>query len=194
MFRGMTIEQAMERTTPAGAFEAARKRLRSGDRLDMVALAKELGVGRATLYRWAGDRDQLLADVIWAELSDVIDYAVSQAPGRGIERIDQSVGTILRVLANAPMMQSLLANEGQHGLQLVLAPAGLLRPRLVARVTELITHEVTAGHYNPPAAPGLMADGIVALCERYLHNGGDPTQNPDPVTATTIVGLLLRES
>ncbi len=45
----------------------------------------------------------------------------------------------------------------------------------------------------PPAATEVLADGIIALAERYLHNGGDPTLNPDPQTARTVVRLLLRE-
>jgi AcrR family transcriptional regulator len=190
----VTIHDAIERATPASAFAAARRRLRAGGRLDMVALAKEVGVGRATLYRWAGDRDLLLADVIWAELDDLITFAAKNAKGRGARRLERAVETIMLALANAPMMQSFLANEGESGLRLATAPQGLLRPRLVARVAELIELEHDAGRYDPPAPPAVLADGIVALCERYLHNGGDPTLNPDPAMAKTIIGLLLREA
>ena len=37
-----------------------------GRRVDMSALAEELGVNRVTLYRWVGSRDQLLVEVIWS--------------------------------------------------------------------------------------------------------------------------------
>jgi hypothetical protein len=68
-----------------------------------------------------------------------------------------------------------------------------VRPRILRTVTELIEREVAEGHYRSPAPPGLLADGIIALAERYLHNGGDPTLNPDPTTARSIAALLLRE-
>ena len=48
------------KATRALAFDTARHRIRTGHKLDMVALAADLGV---TLYRWTGDRDRLLADV-----------------------------------------------------------------------------------------------------------------------------------
>jgi hypothetical protein len=50
-----------------------------------------------------------------------------------------------------------------------------------------------AGRYRPPASPELLADAVITLAERYLHNGGDPELHPDPATARTAVVLLLRE-
>src|SRR5580658_6573309 len=51
--------------TPAGAFRAASRIYLDGQRLDMQSLASELGISRATLYRWCGDRNKLLSDVLW---------------------------------------------------------------------------------------------------------------------------------
>ena len=50
---------------PAPVFAAAADAHASGQRLDMKSLAQQLGVSRATLYRQAGNREQLLAQVIW---------------------------------------------------------------------------------------------------------------------------------
>ena len=43
----------------------------------MVALAAELDVSRATLYRWTGDRERLLADAVWAEARATADHMLS---------------------------------------------------------------------------------------------------------------------
>lgn len=160
----------------------------------MVALADELGIARGTLYRWTGDRDRLLADVLTAELHDLITAASARADGHGVARLEQGVGWFLTTLAALPSLRAFLVNEGAHGLQMITAPNGPVRPRIVELVAELINAEAAAGHYRPPAAPRLLADGIIAIAERYLHNGGDPALNPDPSTATTVVGLLLRET
>src|SRR5580698_9322115 len=50
---------------PADMFAAAVAAYLAGRRLDMQSLARDLGVGRATLYRRAGNREQLLDEVIW---------------------------------------------------------------------------------------------------------------------------------
>jgi AcrR family transcriptional regulator len=52
--------------TAMDAFRAARRTFLRGERIDMVELAADLGVGRATLYRWVGSREQLLGEVLWS--------------------------------------------------------------------------------------------------------------------------------
>src|SRR3954468_17932201 len=53
-------------TGTSRAQRLARRRFLAPERLDMSALAQELGVNRVTLYRWVGSRDKLLAEVAWA--------------------------------------------------------------------------------------------------------------------------------
>jgi Tetracyclin repressor-like, C-terminal domain len=100
----------------------------------------------------------------------------------------------LDVVASNPMLASFLTLEGDAGLRLVTAPAGPLRPRIIASVTRLIEAERDAGHYRPPAPAWLLADGIVSLGERFLYHAGDRELNPDPETAKRVIGLLLREA
>jgi AcrR family transcriptional regulator len=181
------------RPTPGDAFNAARQRFRAGDKLDMVALAEDLRISRATLYRWTGDRDRLLADILIAELHSLIRAATTRATGTGVARLESAIGWFLNTLAGLPSLRAFLVNERDNGLRMVTSPTGPVRPRIVETVTEVINRETVDGGYRPPAPPELLADGIIALAERYLHNGGDPTLNPDPTTARTIAGLLLRE-
>jgi hypothetical protein len=67
-----------------------------------------------------------------------------------------------------------------------------VRPHLVAALTERIEREAQRG-YRPPADPRVLADGIVALGERFLYHNGNPALNPDPATARVVIRLLLRE-
>jgi AcrR family transcriptional regulator len=189
----MGTDAPVARVTPADAFNAARGCIRRGEKLDMVALADRLGISRATLYRWTGDRDRLLADVVTAELDDLIGAAADRATGTGVQRLETAIAWFLNTLAALPPLRAFLLNEGESGLQMITAPAGPIRPRVVATVAALVDEEAESGRYRPPAPPEVLADGIITLAERYLHNGGDPALNPDPATARTIAGLLLRE-
>jgi AcrR family transcriptional regulator len=193
-------EQAMagaslieRRATPAAAFQRAREIFRRGERLDMAQLANELGVARATLYRWTGDRNRLLGDVAWAEVETLIRHFDQTTPGHGIERFHRIAGDFLDAIADNPALIAFLGLEGDAGLRLLTAPTGAVRPRIVTGLAELIQREVDAGSYTPPDDPRLIADGIVSLGERFLYNGGDRTMNPDPETAKRIIQLLLRE-
>jgi AcrR family transcriptional regulator len=182
-----------QRPTPAAVFERARTVIRSGHRLDMAALAAHVGISRPTLYRWTGDRERLLADVSWAEVELLLRYFDGRTKRKGVAHIERLAGDFLSALANNEGLQALLANEGDSGLRVITAPTGGVRPRMVAAVREIIEREA-AGGYRPPTDPQVLADGIVALGERWLYHGGDPALNPDPATAREMIGLLLRES
>src|SRR5258708_25175202 len=52
-------------TIPGPIFAAAVDTFVAGQRLDMRSLARRVGVARATLYRRAGHREQLLDQVLW---------------------------------------------------------------------------------------------------------------------------------
>jgi AcrR family transcriptional regulator len=186
-------EPKRTRPTPGAAFARARAQFLAGERLDMGALAEELGIGRATLYRWTGDRQQLLGDIIWLELEAIIDHLRRTTPGSGVERIVAIAAATVDLLGGTPQLNAFLAQEGEAGLRLVTAPNGPVRPRLVAASAAVAQEEVDAGRYRPPADPLTLADGVIALAERFLHHGADPALRPDPATAHQLIALLLRE-
>jgi AcrR family transcriptional regulator len=186
-------ERTVVRATPAAAFALARERFLAGTKLDMGALAAELGIGRATLYRWTGDRERLLGDIAWAEVKSLIEYFERTTPGKGAKLLERAAGAFVQMLADNAPLQAFLAAEGDFGLRVLTAPDGPLRPRLVAALRDLIAAQESAGDYDPPVAPELLADGIVTLGERFLYHGGDPARNPDPATAREMISLLLRE-
>src|SRR6185312_4019819 len=64
--RQLAGEAAERRPAALDAFLAARRRFVAGERVDMTALAAQLGVNRVTLYRWVGSREQLLVEIVWS--------------------------------------------------------------------------------------------------------------------------------
>jgi AcrR family transcriptional regulator len=187
-------DQIQLRPTPAAAFARAREQFRAGVRLDMAALATQLGIARATLYRWTGDRDRLLADLCIVELDDLLRYLDSSTADSGAQRLERIAGAFLRALTDNAAFQRFLQHEGEHGFRLVTAANGRVRQHLVHAVADLIEREVSERDYRPPADPAVLADGIVAVGERFLYHSGDAAMNPDPATAQVVISLLLREA
>src|SRR4051812_19944057 len=66
-------ESTLGRASVATAFEAACRWFMAGRRIDISALAEEVGVSRVTLHRWVGTRDDLLTEVMWHLTSRTID-------------------------------------------------------------------------------------------------------------------------
>jgi AcrR family transcriptional regulator len=188
-------EPARSRPTPAGAFERAREYLRAGKRIDMVALAADLGIARATLYRWTGDRERLLADAVWAEAHVVAEYMLHRARTQtGLARIQTVCVNFIAAFADNPDVNTFFQHERDAGLELLTRVNGGFRPRLVAWIEQMIQAEIDAGRYRAPADTGLLADGVVTIGERFLHHGGDPDVTPDPATAGRMMAVLLREA
>jgi tetracycline repressor-like protein len=187
-------EHVTPRPTPAAAFERARALLRAGKRIDMVALAADIGVARATLYRWTGDRERLVADAAWAEAHAVASYVLHQSRRKtGLSRIQAVCVDFIAGFADNEGVTAFLKHERGAGLELLTRVNGGFRPRLVAWLRDMIQAEIDAGHYRAPADPELLADGIVSIGERFLHHGGDPDVSPDPASAGRMIAVLLRE-
>ena len=181
------------RVTPGDAFARAREIVHSSERLDMKALAAELGVARATLYRWTGERERLLSDIMWVDVCSVLDHLLESSSERGVARIQVIADRFLDLLVSGEHFTTLLQTEGDTAFRLITAPTGGVRPRLVAKLAGHIREEVDAGFYRPPEDPELIAEGMVTLGERFLYNGGDLTANPDPDNARRVIALLVRE-
>jgi Tetracyclin repressor-like, C-terminal domain len=77
---------------------------------------------------------------------------------------------INRDLARSKPLRRLLQQEPSGGMRLLTSTGGVVQPRAVACVEELIVDEVRAGRYDPPADPGTLAYAVVRLAEAFLYN------------------------
>src|SRR4029453_10213562 len=86
---------------PHDVVEAATGCYLRGEPLDMSALAAQLGIGRATLYRWVGNREELLARVIAETSERTFRAAVKDADGEGVAFITDALGRFMQAGASA---------------------------------------------------------------------------------------------
>ena len=63
------------------AFDAARATFIAGARIDMGRLATKLGVDRTSLFRWVGNRDALLSEVLWSLAVPTLEQAEAATRG-----------------------------------------------------------------------------------------------------------------
>jgi AcrR family transcriptional regulator len=183
---------ATDRPTASDALRLAARRFLAPERLDMSALADELGVNRVTLYRWVGSRDQLLVEVIWSLARQTLDDADAQVRATGAERIVGVVcGFLDGVLAN-PGMQRWLAEEGEHAMRLLTRHETDFQPRLIAAIEELLREEARAGRLDLPVDLRELAYVIVRLVESYTYLDLITGEPPDAARAEPILRMLLR--
>src|SRR5437868_3762887 len=98
---GATAESKRRRSataSPEEVFQAVRQQYLSGTRVDLTVVARSLGLGRATVYRWFGSRERLLGLVIADEFEALVTRKRRQVRlrgGRGLlevfDRINRSL-------------------------------------------------------------------------------------------------------
>ena len=85
---------------PGPIFAAAVDAFVAGQRLDMRSLARRIGMARATLYRRAGNREQLLDQVLWWRARRLLaDQIRASADLTGTDRLTAVAGGVLRASA-----------------------------------------------------------------------------------------------
>jgi len=148
----------------------AREQFLSGQRLDVTHLARRLGLGRATIYRWFGSREQLLGEVIASELEELVSHHRKQVRRRGARGLLELFDRVNRSLSESLALRALLEHERDSALRLLTSSGGPVQPRSVACIQTLIEGEIATGAYQPPADPGALAYAIVRLAEAFLYN------------------------
>jgi AcrR family transcriptional regulator len=177
--------------SPEDAYAAATRTYLAGQRLDMRELAGELAVSRNTLYRWTGDRDRLLQDVIWA-LSEraIADIWAATARRRGASRLLETLRRYLETIVASEALHALLRNETYAALRLLTA-RGPFQDRLVAKVRSLLDEEAARGTFVPRGDTGLLAYAIVRLIEGFVYNDVIVQRETGVDEALAVIGLLL---
>lgn len=183
------------RPGPHDAFRLARHKWRTGERVDMSALARELGVNRVTLYRWVGSREQLLVEVIWNLTNHNLSEVARQVDAEGTsgpERIIQIVTRFIDKAISHQGMQTWLASEGESAMRLLTRHQNGFQPRLAGRLEELLLEEVQAGRLDLPADVHEVAYVLEQLVESYVYLYPIAGEQPEARRAEPILRMLLR--
>jgi AcrR family transcriptional regulator len=180
------------RPTPLDAFRLAKRKFLSAERIDMSALAEELGVNRVTLYRWVGSREQLMVEVIWSLASRTLANCDRRTRSRGAERIVKVVTRFLDDVISNEGMRRWLAEEGELAMRLLTRHDTDFQPRLIAAIEALLREETDGGRLDLPVDLHEVAYVIVRLIESYTYLDLITGEQPDARRAEPILHLLLR--
>lgn len=184
-----------ERATPMSAFRMARRWWLEGRRLNLSLLAEELGVGRATLMRWVGNKDLLMGEIIWSEYKRLYDQAIERAEAdpklKGIDFLTQIYTDINIALINAKPMHDFMRAEPQWGLQLLTSNVSGLQSRLIETWRKLFEAQIQAGLINPEMDAESLAYFIIRIGEGAIYCDLICGRTPDPEPASTAFRLLV---
>jgi AcrR family transcriptional regulator len=173
------------------AFRVARRWFMAGRRIEMQELAAEVGVNRATLFRWVGGRDDLLGEILWSLAEPTLNAAVKASDGNGARRITEAIGHFAAMLDQADFLREFLRREPERALRILTTRAGTVQARLVAAIENLLNDELSQGNLSSRLPPRDLAYLIVRIVESFLYAEYITGEDPDIAMAELAVGGLL---
>jgi AcrR family transcriptional regulator len=184
------------RGRPAGATREdvlglAMSRFLRGRRIDVQEIAGELGIGRTTIYRWFGSRDDLIGEVIVRAAEPLLEEARKGARRRGSSGLLETFDRFNRAIAAAPALLRFVESEREAALRVITSGASKVQPRIVELITELILTEVEAGRYEPLVDPATLGYAIVRIAEAFLYTDAAAGIRGDVDRLREVQGALL---
>jgi len=193
--RQLTGTRAPAKPTPLDALAAARYWFNQGRKLDIQALAAELGVSRVTLHRWVGTREQLLVEVLWVSseraLTRLHEQVRAEEPGQHSHTAEVLARWVREVLAH-PGHRQLASEEGEMFVRLLTHDASVFQRRLIELVRELLVEDIAAGRVTIELAPLELAYTVVRIVESFVHTPAITGCAPDPDGNARVLRALLR--
>lgn len=181
-------EPRFRRPAPDDAVDVARELFDGGERVDVLAVARRLGVSRATMHRWFGTRDQLVAAVLEQVAGELVAEAEAGARGAGDARAYDFTRRIAIASAALAPLRATAEQEPALVLRMMLDPDGPVWGQILAALRRLVGASRTPAQLRrlDPAIATFL-DAAVSLHWAAIAAG----REPDPERYVTIGRALL---
>jgi AcrR family transcriptional regulator len=170
----------------SGAFVA-------GQRLDMRSLARRVGVARATLYRRAGNREQLLDQVLWWRARLLLaDRVRASAHLTGADRLVAVIGGVLRAIGADRPVRMFLESDPETALRVMTSSGSTVHQGMAAALENLIDLERGRGAFDANLDTPTLAFAIVRVADGFLYSDVIADRAPGVGRAVIVIEALLR--
>jgi AcrR family transcriptional regulator len=177
--------------TPLDALRLARDRWLRDGRLDMGGLAAELGVSRATLYRWVGTKELLLGEVLWSFAEGAIYEARAEARGSGPDYLVDAIARYMRAAIEFSALTRFIEADPEYALKVLASKHSPMQRRSIVAMRNQLAEQVEAGAIEPALPLDDLAYLIVRIVESYLFTDVITGGEPDIARAADAISLLL---
>src|SRR5579863_5215969 len=178
---------------PPEIFAAAVATFTSGRRLDMRSLARRAGVARATLYRRAGNREQLLDQVLWWRARRLLaDQVRASAHLTGTDRLTAVIGGVLRTIGTDRPVRMFLESDPETALRVLTGSNSAVHQGMAAALENLIDLERGRGAFDSSLDTPTLAFAIVRVADGFLYPDVIADRANAIGRAVTVIEALLR--
>lgn len=182
---------AKPQVTPLDAFKLARKHWLEGRRISICELAKELGVSRGKLYRWVGNKEMLLDEIIWSVAKPTFEKAIAETPGVGVDHIVNVHRRFMVEILSFPPLQTFVSLDPPYALRILSKEAKSAHERLITMTADHLKAQEAKGHVQLPASAETLAEMIIRTNESLIYHDIISGRSPAVEQACTMTRLLL---
>ena len=189
----MTEEPTESRTTtvfrkasPEDALDLARARFLEGRRIEMRSLAEDLGIGRTTLYRWVGERDELIEEVLTGLVDEWFEAVEGQVSGSGRDRLIDTFTRFLEIASASSPVSDFAGREPALTMRLLLDRQGKVAMRSKELISQLFTE-----HLPDREVPGNIIDAIEMSTAALVWANIAAEREPDIEGAISLTETLI---
>lgn len=165
--------QEFPKPTPDDAVALAVSLFETCERVDMAHIADRLGVGRSTLYRWVGDRERLMDEVIHTTTQALLKSMRRRVRGKGLDRTISAVRAYLEATTQYEPLRSLAQREPRLALQVIMSPDGVF----ASHTREMLRHQLAKDLPEVTISDGVLetlTSTNLALVWASIAGGYDP--------------------
>lgn len=178
------------RATPLDLFRLASKKWRGGERLDIGQLAGELHVGRATVFRWIGSREQLYGEVLSQAYAEQREYILRTTPGKGIERLVLVARRNLNALVEAAPLRTFIEQDPEFAIRVLTSKSSPVQARTIALERDLLISVLEQDKIKPLLSIDALAYIIVRIGEAFLYAKVISGTQPEIEMAVSAIRVL----
>jgi AcrR family transcriptional regulator len=185
------LRQPKKQVTPLDALELASRKWGRGERLDIGQLASELGVARATVFRWVGSREQLYGEVLSHAYARHRAEIVRTTPGKGIARFVSVVRKNLTTLGEARALRTFIAQDPEYAIRVLTSNSSPAQARSIELEKAFLREIVKEAQIKPLLDIDTLAFVIVRIAESFLYADVISGRKPEIEKAVAAIRILV---
>jgi len=144
------------------------------------------------LYRRAGNREQLLDELLWWRARRLLaDQVQATAALAGIERLVAVIGGVLRAIARDRPLRAFLESDPETALRLLTGTRSTVHRGTASALERLIDLERDRGCFQASLDTPTLAYAIVRISEGFLYSDVIADRGPDIDRAVVLIEALL---
>ncbi|HYW23492.1 MAG TPA: QsdR family transcriptional regulator [Terriglobales bacterium] len=160
--------------------------------LEMRALARELGIGRATLYRWNHSREELLSDVLLAlALANLrrVERDVETPPGA--LRVCHVHDLHIRRISGNASFRAFIRCEPDVASRLLLDVHGRVHRGVTTALANFLRRQEAESDWRAPLGVDAFARVVSRMTETFLYADLIARGEPEVDTPDMVLRLML---